>query len=65
MRPNKEEIKAENRVRERKVVGRIYGTKYNERAARTDIDAKSRTESDVGKLGWFMSKDINRNIPTT
>ena len=33
-------------------------------AVKTEIDAKSEIKR-VGKLGWFMSRDTNRNIPTT
>ena len=40
-----------------------------ERAVQTEIDAKSRMKKilkkGVGKLGWFILKDRNLNIPTT
>ena len=35
-----------------------------ERAMGTETDTKNRKKN-LGKLGWFLSADINRNIPTT
>ena len=35
-----------------------------ERAIETETDTKNRIRG-VGKVGWFMSPDINCHIPTT
>ena len=43
---------------------RVYATNIVEKTVRTEIDKKNRLKG-VGWLGWFISKDINLNVPTT
>ena len=33
------------------------------RPVKTNRRQKQKKKKEAGKLGWFMSKDINRNIP--
>ena len=40
------------------------GQSIIERAIDAEIDTKKRMKA-VGNLSWFISLDINRNIPTT
>ena len=51
-------------MRKRRVVGRIYGTKYSWKNHKDRSRHKNRIKKGVGKLSWFIS-DINRNIPAT
>ena len=41
---------------------RVYATNIVEKTVRTEIDKKNRLKG-VGWLGWFISKDINLNVP--
>ena len=45
-------------------MGRIYGVNIVERAVERDIDTEKRMKG-MGKLGWCLSTDENRNVPIT
>ena len=51
----KAETRRKNRVRKRRVVGRIYGMKYSGKGHKDRNRHKNRVKG-VGKLGWFMSR---------
>ena len=52
-----------NRVRKRRVVGRIYGMKYSSRGHRDRNRHKKRIKKEwASSVG--LCKNINRNIPT-
>ena len=51
----KAETRRKNRVRKRRVVGRIYGLKYSGKGHKDRNRHKNRVKG-VGKLGWFMSR---------
>ena len=51
----KAETRRKNRVRKRRVVGRIYGMKYSGKGHKDRNRHKNRVKG-VGTLGWFMSR---------
>ena len=71
--PPKKKKKKGNKIEEEKeaggkgtitIAGECVHKQYAvERAIQTEIDTRTEKKG-VGKLGWFMAKNINRNIPT-
>ena len=53
-----------NRVRKRRLVGRIYGMKYSRKGHQKRNRQKNRIKRS-GQARLVYVKDINRNIPTT
>ena len=51
-----------NRMRKPRVVGRIYGMKYNEKVHKGRNRHKNRIQR-VGKLGWFLSETNSVTSP--
>ena len=62
-RTNKAEQDQKNRVRKRRVVGRIYGTKYSQKGHK-DRNGHNRIKRS-GQAWLVYVWDINHNIPTT
>ena len=65
VRTNKAEIRPKNRVRKRRVVGRIYGMKYSWKGHKDRNRHKSRIKRSGQARLVYVEEDINRNIPTT
>ena len=61
---NKAEIRPEEFVRKRRVVGRIYRMKYSWKSHKDRNRHKNRIKRS-GQAWLVYVKDINRNIPTT
>ena len=54
--PIRQKYDRKNRVRKRRVVGRIYGMKYSSKGHKDRKRLKNRIKKGVVKLGWLMSK---------
>ena len=62
-RTNKTELRRRNRVRKRRLVGRIYGMKHNWKAHKDRNRHKNRIKRS-GQARLIYVSDVNHNIPT-
>ena len=63
--PIRQKLDQKNRVRKRRVVGRIDGMKYSSEGHKDRNKHKNRIKKRSGQARLVYIKAINRNIPTT